>query len=40
MDKAKQSTDITTDGKELPQPLLYVLNNNSNQENSETQQED
>lgn len=40
MDKAKQHTDVTTDGKELPQPLLYVLNNNFNPENSETKQED
>jgi hypothetical protein len=40
MDKPKQATDITTDGKELPQPLLYVLDNPSNKENSETKQED
>ena len=41
MDKSKQPTDVTTNGKELPQPLLYALfDNNSDKENSEAKQED
>ena len=32
--------DMTSGGKELPKPLLYVLNNLSNKENSETKEED
>lgn len=29
--KAPQAIDLTTKGKELPQPLLHVLNNNGHQ---------
>ena len=39
MDKAKQPTDITTDGKELPIPILNVQFNNSNQENTRASEE-
>jgi len=35
-----QNVDITSDGKELPQPLLHVLDHNSNQEGSGTTEED
>lgn len=39
--KPLQHTDITTNGKDLPIPILgNVSNNNSNTENSETQKED
>lgn len=39
--KPMQYTDVTTNGKDLPQPILgNVLNNNSNTTNIETQQED
>jgi len=41
MDKAKQATDITSDGKELPQPIINViLKDNSDKEDSEPNQED
>jgi len=41
MDKAKQATDITSDGKELPQPIINViLKDNSDKEDSESNQED
>jgi hypothetical protein len=32
-------TDVTSDGEKLPTPLLHVLHNASNQEDSEPQQE-
>lgn len=35
--KPGQSIDHTTQGKEMPQPLLYVLNNNGDQEGSQPQ---
>lgn len=36
-----KNLDIKSDGKELPQPLLYgIFDNNSNQEDSSTNQED
>jgi hypothetical protein len=41
--KPQQRTDLTTGGKELPQPLLNlnaIRTNNSNDENSATDQED
>ena len=34
MDKAKQPTDITTDGKALPIPILNVQSNNINKEDT------
>ncbi len=35
MDKAKQPTDVTTNGKDLPQPIINVVpTDNSNQENN------
>jgi len=41
MDKAKQATDITSDGKELPQPIINVIfKDNSDKEDSESNQED
>ncbi len=40
MDKAKQSTDITTNGKDLPTPILNVIqSDNSHEENTEAIQE-
>ncbi len=39
MGKAPQQTDITTNGKELPTPIMNlhgILSNNSNEQNSET----
>lgn len=38
--KAPQAIDHTTMGKELPQPLLNVLYNNSDTKGSATQEED
>ena len=39
--KAHQTTDITTDGKALPQPLLaYVQTDNSTEEDTSTEEED
>jgi len=37
--KPDTRTDVTSGGKELPKPLLYVLNNNSNQEDSKPKEE-
>jgi hypothetical protein len=34
MDKAKQSTDITSGGKELPQPIINVYSNPSDKQSS------
>ena len=31
----REKSDVTTDGKELPQPLLYVPKNNSDIQNTE-----
>jgi methyl coenzyme M reductase subunit C-like uncharacterized protein (methanogenesis marker protein 7) len=39
MDKAKQATDITTDGKQLPTPILNVQFNNSDKENTQPTEE-
>lgn len=38
--KPHQSVDLTTAGKELPQPILNVLIDNSNPEDNEDEQED
>lgn len=35
--KSVNNVDITSQGKELPQPLLYVLDNNSNEKNSSSE---
>lgn len=36
----REKSDVTTDGKELPKPLLYVLDNDSNKENSKINKKD
>ena len=39
--KSVNNIDVTSDGKVLPQPLLYgIFDNNSNKENSSTNKED
>jgi hypothetical protein len=39
MDKAKQPTDVTTNGKDLPQPILNVIQpDNSHQEDNKPQE--
>jgi hypothetical protein len=35
--KPQQNVDVTTNGKDLPQPILNVLDNNSDKESRETQ---
>lgn len=35
--KAPQAIDLTSKGNEFPQPLLYVLHNNSNTKDSKSQ---
>ena len=37
--KPKQDTDITSDGKELPQPIINVYNDNSHKQDNEAEQE-
>lgn len=37
MDKAKQPTDITTNGKDIPSPIINVPRDNSVQENKPTE---
>lgn len=32
--QAPQALDVTSDGKELPQPLLYALDNERHEENT------